>query len=59
MDTGEVVLSPADMVIKLLDYVAPSYWRVGELNKIGINADNYCETSDPEVSLILRKGNAS
>jgi hypothetical protein len=59
MDTGEVILSPADMVIKLLDYVAPSYWRVEELNKIGINADNYCETSDPEVSLILRKGNAS
>lgn len=58
MDTGEVVLSPEDMVVKLLDYLQPSYWRVGELSKLGLNPDNYCETSEPEVSLIVRKGNA-
>jgi hypothetical protein len=56
MDTGEVVMSQEELVVKLLDYVQPSYWRVGELGKIGINADNYCETGEPKVSLIVRKG---
>jgi hypothetical protein len=42
--------------LKLLDYLQPSYWRVGELSKIGLNADNYCETGEPKVSLIVRKG---
>jgi hypothetical protein len=56
MDTGEVVLSQEELVVKLLDYLQPSYWRVGELNKIGLNADNYCETGEAKVSLIVRKG---
>jgi hypothetical protein len=56
MDTGEVTMNPQELVVKLLDYVQPSYWRVGELGKIGINADNYCETGEPKVSLIVRKG---
>ena len=58
MDTGEVVMTPEDMVVKLLDFVQPSYWRVGELGKIGLNPDNYCEVGDTDVSIILRKGNA-
>lgn len=58
MDTGEVVMNPEEMVVKLLDFVQPSYWRVGELSKIGLNPDNYCEVGDTDVSIILRKGNA-
>jgi hypothetical protein len=58
MDTGEIVLSPEDMVVKLLDYMQPSYWRTTELSKVGINADNYCETGDLKTSIIVRKGNA-
>ena len=58
MDTGEVVMTPEDMVVKLLDFVQPSYWRVGELGKIGLNPDNYCEVGDTDISIILRKGNA-
>jgi len=56
MDTGEVLLTNEELVAKLLDYVQPSYWRVGELNKIGINADNYCETGEAKASLVVRKG---
>lgn len=58
MDTGERVLTAEEMVVKLLDYVQPSYWRTTELSKVGINADNYCEIGDLKTSIIVRKGNA-
>lgn len=56
MDTGERVLTPQDMVVKVLDYVQPSYWRVKELNAIGINPDRFCEVSEGKTSIIVRKG---
>jgi len=55
MQTGEVIMSPQDMVVKLLDYCNPSYWRVKELSKIGINADRYCEVSEAKTSIIVRR----
>lgn len=55
MDTGERVLSPAQMITKLLDYVQPSYWRVTALNEIGINADDFCEAGDSKPSISIRK----
>ena len=58
MGTGEVVLSPVEMVLKMLDFVQPSYWRVGELNKIGLNPDNYCAASESKISIIVRRGAA-
>lgn len=51
MDTGEVKLSTEELVVKLLDYVSPSYWRVKALGEIGINADLYCETGEPKTSI--------
>jgi hypothetical protein len=56
MDTGEVVKSPTDIALQVLDYCAPSYWRVKELSNIGINADMYCETGQLKTSIIVRKG---
>jgi hypothetical protein len=56
MDTGEVTLTPHEMMIKMLDYAAPSYWRVGELGKIGVNPSKYCETSEGKVSVVIKKG---
>lgn len=56
MDTGEIVLTPEEMMIKMLDYAAPSYWRVGELGKIGVNPDSYCEKSEGKTSIIIKKG---
>ena len=55
MDTGEVLMSSQEIAMKLLDYVAPSYWRVKELSKIGINADQYCDVGELKTSIIIRK----
>lgn len=57
MDTGEVVLSSEEIALKLLDYVQPSYWRVKELSKLGINADMYCEVGEEKTNIIIRKAN--
>jgi hypothetical protein len=56
MDTGEITLTPEEMMIKMLDYAAPSYWRVGELGKIGVNPSKYCETSEGRTSIVIKKG---
>ncbi|HIG18524.1 MAG TPA: hypothetical protein EYQ31_15270 [Candidatus Handelsmanbacteria bacterium] len=58
METGEMVLTPREMMVQFLDYLQPSYWRVGELNKIGLNPDNYCNSSEPKISVIVRRGDA-
>ena len=55
MDTGEVVMSSQEVAMKLLDYVQPSYWRVKELSKLGINADQYCDVGELKTSVIIRK----
>ena len=55
MDTGERTMSAQEMVIKVLDYVQPSYWRVKELGKIGISADKFCEVGETKESIIVRK----
>ena len=55
MQTGEVVMTPQDMVTKVLDYAAVSYWRVKELSKICISADNFCEVTETEPSIIIRR----
>lgn len=55
MDTGEVIKSPREIAMEMVTYCAPSYWRIKELNKIGINADNYCEVGELKTSVIVRK----
>ena len=56
MDTGEVIYSTEELISQVLDYLQPSYWRVKELQKIGINPDHYCEVGDTKTSIIVRKG---
>lgn len=55
MDTGEVVMSSRDIALKILDFVQPSYWRVKELSKLGINADQFCEVGELKTSISIRK----
>lgn len=55
MDTGEVLYSQEEIVAKMLDYIQPSYWRIKELAKIGVNADMYCEVGESKSSIIVRK----
>lgn len=54
METGEMLASPVEMVKQVLGYTGVSYWRVGELKNIGINADSYCEVGEPKSSIIIR-----
>lgn len=58
MDTGEFVGSPLDMMLKMLDYLQPSYWKVTEVSKVGLNVDDYCKSEEAKPSIIVRKGNA-
>jgi hypothetical protein len=55
MDTGEVVKSQEQMMKEMLSYGAVSYWRVKNLAKIGLIADEYCEVGEPKVSIIVRQ----
>jgi hypothetical protein len=55
MDTGEVVMSQQEMIENVLNYVQPSYWRIKELQNIGINPDNYCQVGETKTSIIVRK----
>jgi hypothetical protein len=59
MDTGEIIKSPEEIAMQVLDYVQPSYWRVKELSSLGIDVDNYCETGVLKTSIIVRKGDSS
>lgn len=56
MDTGERTMTATQMVEKLLDYAAVSYWRVGKLGELGINPDLYCEQGEHKTSIIVRLG---
>jgi hypothetical protein len=55
MDTGEVTMSTSEMIQALLEYVQPSYWRVGALSNIGVNADDYCQSGDSEPKIRIEK----
>ena len=56
MDTGERTMTATQMVEKLLDYAAVSYWRVGKLGELGINPDLYCEQGEHKTNIIVRLG---
>jgi hypothetical protein len=55
LETGEVLLSTEEMIEKLLEYVQPSYWRTTQLSQIGIDVDDYCNSSESKESIIVRK----
>lgn len=55
MDTGEVLKSTEDMMKEMLSYGAVSYWRVKNLAKIGVIADEYCEVGEPKTSIVVRQ----
>lgn len=55
LDTGERTMTTGEMIESVLEYVQPSYWRVGALANIGLNADSFCEVGNPEPKLSIRK----
>lgn len=52
-DTGEVTRSFEEIAQEILKYAGVGYWRVRQLEKIGINADKYCEKGDPKESISI------
>tara|TARA_Y100000296_G_scaffold86762_1_gene127722 strand:+ start:3257 stop:3751 length:495 start_codon:yes stop_codon:yes gene_type:complete len=54
MDTGEITKTPQQMIKELMEYAAPSYWRVQALRDLGIDADSYCDVGEPNTNLIYR-----
>lgn len=57
MDTGEVLRDPQELMTAMLEYAAPSYWRVKPLATIGIHADDYCEQGEPTTNVVVRSAN--
>tara|TARA_B100000287_G_scaffold14257_2_gene14408 strand:+ start:18409 stop:18948 length:540 start_codon:yes stop_codon:yes gene_type:complete len=55
MDSGEVTKSAKEMMEEILKYGAVSYWRVGALKKLDIDADEYCEVGPSKKSMIIRR----
>jgi hypothetical protein len=44
-DDGEIESEAEAHVRTLFECMAPSYWRVGALRSLGIDANEYCETT--------------
>lgn len=56
LDTGEVSATPETVGKEILKYLQPSYWRVKELSKLGVTADEYCDVSEEsKTSIIVRR----
>ena len=55
LETGEITLSRTEIAERMLQFAAPSYWRIKELKKLAIDADKYCEAGDPKISVVVRK----
>ena len=54
LDTGEILKSPTEMIAESFEFAGVSYWRVKELQKIGVNADSFCEVLDGKPNIIIR-----
>ena len=54
LDTGEILRDPTQMIQDAFEFAGVSYWRVKELQKLGINADSFCEVSEGKPSIIIR-----
>lgn len=54
LDTGEIIKTPEEMIKEAFNFAGVSYWRVKELQKIGVNADSYCEVVESKPSIIIR-----
>lgn len=54
LDTGEILKSPTEMIEEAFAFAGVSYWRVRELQRIGVNADSFCEVNEGKPSIIIR-----
>ena len=43
IDTGEITKTPLEMLQEFSQYMGVSYWKVGKLKELHLDADEYCE----------------
>ena len=55
METGEITMSSQEMIQQAMEYMGVSYWKVGNLKDLHIDADDYCEVGEPKKSLVIRR----
>lgn len=55
LETGEVTMSPREMIEHAIEYMGVSYWKVGKLKELHIDADEYCEVGESKKSLVIRR----
>jgi len=55
METGEITMSSQEMIQHAMEYMGVSYWKVGNLKDLHIDADDYCEVGEPKKSLVIRR----
>jgi hypothetical protein len=55
METGERLTAPEDMIREIMRYAHVDYWRVKELAKLNIDADEYCEKGTTRINVIVRE----
>lgn len=54
-DTGAVLAPPSQLIREAFEVVGISYWKVGELKGLGVNADHYCEKEPGKPTIIMRR----
>lgn len=55
IDTGEVTKTPLEMLQEFTQYMGVSYWKVGKLKELHLDADEYCEVSPPKKNIVIRR----
>ena len=55
IDTGEITKTPLEMLREFTQYMGVSYWKVGQLKELHLDADEYCEVSPPKKNIVIRR----
>ena len=55
IDTGEITKTPLEMLQEFSQYMGVSYWKVGKLKELHLDADEYCEVSPPKKNIVIRR----
>jgi len=55
IDSGEMSLSPQGLIQQVLEFVGLSYWKVGKLKELHIDADDFCEVGESKKNLVVRR----
>lgn len=55
LETGEVQCSPRELIERAFQFAGVSYWKVGELKKLNIDPDDFCEVGERKTNIVIRR----